>query len=100
MLNLKKTLLPRGWDPPMGKFDENGQLITMHNELLQLYMRTYQYRLRQREIRPEFGETLQLKNMLWESISYLLSFQKSSDWKLSEFNQVLCKLKKNKSRDP
>ena len=100
MWQLKKKLLPREKDLPMGKKDEKGVLITSHNELLNLYLRTYQHRLRQRDMRPELNLTFELKNMLWDNISNILSIQKSEPWNMTNLNKVLSKLKNNKSRDP
>ena len=43
---LKNKLCPKPSDPPMGKKDELGMLITAPNLLKELYMRTYQNRLK------------------------------------------------------
>ena len=72
MWQLKKKLFKRGRDPPSAKRDENGQLITSYNELLSLYLRTFQQRLRHRDINPELEDMLEMKNSLWSNILSLL----------------------------
>ena len=51
---LKKKLSPKQCDPPMGKKDEKGTLMTVPKILKDLYFRTYQGRLRHREMKEEF----------------------------------------------
>ena len=58
-------LLPRARDPPMAKKDLHGNLITMKSALKKLYLDTYVYRLRNREIKSDFQDILSLKTLLW-----------------------------------
>ena len=51
---IKKKLCPRAQEPPMAKRNENGILISSPNLLKNLYLQTYQHRLRQREMKEEY----------------------------------------------
>ena len=79
----------------MGNRDENGAKVTLHIKLLNLYLRTYERRLRQREMGPELKLAKNLKNMLWDNISNIFKMQHSEIWNMSNLDQVLHKLKNN-----
>ena len=66
----------------------------------ELYLKTYQHRLRHRPIKPEFSELKCLKETLFNLRLKLSKLTKSEPWKESNLNKVLSSLKKNKSRDP
>ena len=65
MWKLKSKLLPRPRDPPMAKKDAHGNLITSKGALKKLYLDTYVHRLRNREMKSEYSDILQLKTVLW-----------------------------------
>ena len=65
MWKLKAKLLPRPRDPPMAKNDLHGNLITTKGALKKLYLDTYVYRLRNREMKSDFKDILELKTLLW-----------------------------------
>ena len=96
---LKKKLLPQAADPPIAKRDESGMLVTAPNLLKSLYLRTYQDRLRQREMKPELMDVFFLKKELWESRLEELAQNKSDPWNLGQLEKVLKSLKNNKTKD-
>ena len=66
MWRLKNKLLPREYDPPMAKKDKFGNLITAPDALKNLYVETYQERLKHRKIQEEYFENYEKKVKLWE----------------------------------
>ena len=65
MWKLKSKLMPREMDPPMGKFDEKGNLITAPNALKTLYLDHYVKRLQHRIIKGDYTENYDKKVALW-----------------------------------
>ena len=78
----------------MAKIDENGLLVTVPNLLKQLYLSTYVNRLRHRTMKTEFDDIFCLKMELWESRLTMLN------WTMKNLEDVLKKLKNNKTMDP
>ena len=97
---LRKKLLPRQSDPPMGKKDLEGNLITGTEALKELYISTYVERLKHREIKPEFQDIYQLKSVLWDERFKNIKCVKSSPWTISDIKAMTKKLKNNQTRDP
>ena len=85
---------------PVGKKNRNGKLITNHNGLKKLYLKTYKDRLRNRPIKDDFEEIKNLKLVLFNLRKELCEERKSKPWNMNELNAVLKDLKKGKSRDP
>ena len=59
--NLKKRICPKTMDPPMGKKNEDGLLITAPNLLKELYLRTYKNRLKHRNMKESMHDVFFLK---------------------------------------
>ena len=97
---LKKKLCPLNTDPPMGKKNETGILITAPNLRKQLYLRTYQERLGHRPMKPELMDIFLLKEELWSRRLEELRNKKTDPWNLSELKIALKSLKNNKTADP
>ena len=97
---MKKKLNPQTADPPTGKRDEWGTMITSPNLLRALYLQTYTQRLRERDMKPELMDIFFLKSELWKSRLEELMQNKSEPWKLKELNKVLKSLKNNETKDP
>ena len=98
--SLKKKLFPRQCDPPMGKKDEQGMLVTAPNLIKDLYLRTYKQRLKNREMREELLDLYFLKEELCSSRMEELRSKKTSPWQLSDLKESLKSLKNNKTADP
>lgn len=84
----------------MAKRDSNGNLITSPDLLLSLYLDTYKDRLRHRQMKDDLLETFNLKSTLWQSILKFINGRKSEPWVMSKLDQVLSKIKNNKTKDP
>ena len=97
---LKRELCQPQVDPPSAKRDKNGNLITAPNLLKKLYLNTYTNRLRSREIKPELLDLYFLKTELWELRLEELRENQSTLWTVEDLDNVLKKLKSNKTRDP
>ena len=97
---LKKRICPKAIDPPMGKRNEDGLLITAPNLLKELYLQTYQKRLRHREMKDSLYDIYFLKEELWSTRMEILRSKKSSPWNMSELKAALKSLKCNKTADP
>ena len=95
MWHLKKKLLPQIPDPPMVKQDENGELVSSPELLLDLYLRTYEDRLKQRDMNPKYLEMLRLKKTLWQHIHEMIKDKKTKPWTMEDLDKVLRKLNKN-----
>ena len=97
---LKKKIFPKANDPPMGKKNKEGTLITAPNLLKQLYVETYQKRLEHREIKDTLKDVFFLKEELWSTRMEILKETKSSPWIQSELELAVKSLKNNKTPDP
>ena len=61
--SMKKKLAPKNTvDPPAAKKDESGNLVTGRKELENLYLRTYQRRLKPNPVTEEYEEHKMLKD--------------------------------------
>ena len=100
MWKLKSKLLPRPRDPPMAKKDAHGNLITSKGALKKLYLDTYVHRLRNREMKSEYSDILELKTALWGERLRSLKVKHTPDWTLADLDSVIKSLKKNQTRDP
>ena len=97
---LKSKLCQKSLDPPMGKVDTCGQLITSPNLLKDLYLRTYQSRLSHRVMKSEYEDIFNMKTELWDILLDDCKSRKSEPWEMSDLQKVLKNLKTNKTRDP
>ena len=84
----------------MGKKDKAGNIVTNHEGLKDLYLKTYLHRLRNRPIKKEFEATKEYKDDLFDLRMKLASSNKSLPWTMDELEAVLKNLKEGKSRDP
>ena len=85
---------------PVGKKDSSGNLITNHEGLKKLYLKTYVHRLRNRTIKEDFADLKELKNKLFEMRLELSGVCKTETWEMKDLDRVLNALKKDKARDP
>ena len=66
MCKLKSKLFPKERDPPMGKYDEQGKLMTNPVALKSLYIRHYRQRLEHRPMKAKYIENFEKKGILWQ----------------------------------
>ena len=75
-------------------------MVTAPVPLKALYARTYEHRLRDREIRPKFHDILNLKNELWSLRIKELQLKRTPDWNMTDLRCAIKSLKNNKTTDP
>ena len=85
---------------PVGKKDSKEKIITNHEQLKHLYLKTYMQRMRNRPMKENLEHMKIMKNKLFESRIELANENKTQPWKMIHLEAVLKALKKNKSRDP
>ena len=100
MWKLKNRLIPKDVDPPMGKYDEFGNVITAPEALKALYLSHYVKRLEHRVIAEKYAENYEKKMFLWQLRLRSLRDEKSDDWTSKNLSDALKSLKNNKTRDP
>ena len=97
---LKQKLCPLKSDPPMAKYDNVGNLVTTPEALKNLYLETYEKRLKHREMEEKYMDIYFLKSELWQNRLENLRKIKSKPWNMKQLENVLKGLKNNKSMDP
>ena len=85
---------------PVAKKNLKKQLITNADELKELYLNTFKYRLRHIPAQPGYEENIDLQEELFRLRLELAKDQKSPPWKIEDLNDVLKNLKAGKCRDP
>ena len=85
---------------PAGKKNIKGQLITNPAELKELYLQTFQFRLRQRKAQPGFEDLLKHQEELFQLRLELAKDEETIPWKMSDLEEALKSLKSGKCRDP
>ena len=97
---LKKHMCPHSREPPIAMSDEEGNLVTNATKLKDMAIKAYQERLRNRPIKEGMEEIKDAKENLAENLMEEAKLNKTDPWTLSDLDNVLQRLKKNKSRDP
>ena len=85
---------------PIAKKDNKGNLITRHEDLKSLYLKTYKQRMRNRPIKEQLSDFKWLKENLFDMRLKLAGEKKSEFWTMEQLEKVLKALKSKKSRDP
>ena len=85
---------------PVGKKNLKGQLITNPEEQKELYLDTFQYRLRQRPAQPGYESYLELQEELFNLRLELARMNETPLWTMNDLNDALHSLKNGKCRDP
>ena len=65
---------------PVGEKDKFGNIVTNHEGLKNLYLKTYLHRLRNRPIKEEYEEMKKFKDELFDIRLKLASSNKSNGW--------------------
>ena len=101
MWSTLKTKFPKISKPtPVAKKDKSGKLISKHEDLRKLYLKTYKQRMRNRPMKEELIDFKNIKENLFDKRLKLAEEKKSEKWSMRHLEQALKTLKKNKSRDP
>ena len=85
---------------PVGKKNLKKQMITNPEELKQLYLDTFKYRLRQRPVKPGFENILDLQEELFKLRLESAKKKKTAPWNMKDLDLALRSLKRGKCRDP
>ena len=93
MWKLKNKIVKTKSNTPAAKKDEKGNLITSHNELKNLYEKTYIDRLKHREITKDFEDIKIKKENLFELNLKAATEKQSPQWSKKDLMNVLKKLK-------
>ena len=87
---LRKKLCPKNtMEPPAAKKDEHGNLVTNKAQLENLYLKTYQERLKPNQIKPSLQEVEYLKEYLFEIRLKLARNISSRNWNMEDLNKAL-----------
>ena len=97
---LKKKFPKNSIVTPVGKKDSKGNIITNHEQLKHLYLKTYRQRMRNRPVKDKLEHMKELKNELFDIRLAMAKENKTKPWKMVHLETVLKALKKEKSRDP
>ena len=81
---------------PVGKKNIKHQLITNPEELKELYLQTFKYRLRHRPSQPGFEKYLDDKNELFRLRLELAKQHKSQPWAMKDLEDAIKSLKTRK----
>ena len=85
---------------PVGKKMLKKQLITNPEELKDLYLETFKYRLRHIPVKPGYESLLDKQKELFKLRLEMAKRKKTPDWKMTDLEKALKKLKNGKCRDP
>ena len=100
MWKLLKKLWPKnGNSSPTAKMNHLGKIVSGPKELKLLLAKEYKERLRTRPVRPDLRSMKVRKNRLFRLKLKLATAAESPDWTIENLDQVLARLKNNKSRD-
>ena len=85
---------------PVGKKKLKKQLITNPEELKDLYLETFKYRLRHIPVKPGYESLLDKQKELFKLRLEMAKRKKTPDWKMTDLEKALKKLKNGKCSDP
>ena len=101
MWSLKKRLWPKKKETiQTGKINHQGVLVTSPEDIKSLIYKEYNERLRARPQHPNMKEIFEAKNKAFESKIAEAKSVKTPDWTMSQLNEVLENVCKNKAQDP
>ena len=84
----------------MEKKNLKKQLITNSEELKELYLNTFKYRLRHTPAQPGWEEFVVLQEELFKLRLEMAKKNKSPQWTMNDLDEALKSLKEGKCRDP
>ena len=98
---LKKKYFPKNKPTlPAGKKNLKKQLITNPEELKNLYLDTFRFRLRQRPAKPDYENFLKLQEELFKFRLEIAKQKKTQPWEMKDLEDAIKTLKNGKCRDP
>ena len=97
---MMKKLAPKNtFDPPAAKRDTDGNLVTDYEELEELYLDTYENRLKPNPVPEDLIELKEMKEYLLENQLKIAQSVVTEDWSLDDLEKTLKTLKNHKARD-
>ena len=97
---LKKKMLPKCSKAPFAVLDKNKELVADYEGILGVMKEEFQFRLRNRNIHPDYEELKELKEYLCKLRLKICRQTKSRDWTMDDLQRAIQRLKANKCRDP
>ena len=97
---LKKKIFPKCSDPPFAVLDTQKNLVTDTEGILNVMKDEFKFRLRNRQINPEYQELLELKEYLCHLRLQITKSKQYNKWEMKDLERAIAKLKNNKCRDP
>ena len=99
--NIKKKEFPKiSASVPSAKVDVNGRMISDPNGIKNLYLETFQHRLRERPIKAENSDLFELQQKLVKKRLLITAHNKTPPWSENDVISALKSLKNGKCRDP
>ena len=100
MWKLNKKLWPKcGNALPVAKKNHKGKLVSNPKAIKKLLAREYKDRLRKRPVRPDFSDMRRRRKEIFKLKMKFAGNRRSPDWTMSDLEEALKNLKRNKSRD-
>ena len=97
---LKQRIFPQARDASAAKYDSKGHLITSGGKLKDLYLQTYQERLKHRTIKEGLEKHQERREEIFELRKNEAKDKIKKPWTMEQLLKVLKSLKKGKARDP
>ena len=97
--NLKKQLFPRSRDPPTAMLDTSENLVTNVENIKKLAVEAYKERLRSRPMKEGMEDVREAKEKLTKQLLEKAANNKTPSWSMNDLDEVLNKLKNDKSKD-
>ena len=97
---LKKKIFPRCQDALFAMIDTDGSLVTEYSDVLKVMKNEFIFRLRDREINPEYQELRELKQYLCKLRLDIARSANYCEWTMQQLLTSINKLKRNKCKDP
>ena len=97
---LKKKLFPRCADAPFAVLDKNHNLVADYEGILDVMKEEFTYRLRNRNINPEYEELRSFKEYLCELRLRITKSGEFDRWTMKDLETAISRLKTNKCKDP
>ena len=97
---MKRKLFPKSEKSlPTAKYNNDGQLITNHSELKEVYLEHFQHRLRQRPMILELTEYQKKVEDEFKELLASTEHEITAEWKMEDLEKVLQTLKSKQSQD-
>ena len=97
---MKRKLFPKAKDIPTAMMDSRGHLVSSGQKIKDLYLKTYEERLKHRKIKEGLEEHQANREELFQHRIDETKKKQIIPWTMKQLEKVLRSLKKGKARDP